>query len=97
MPPFIVPHPGGFDSSRVPIPENLPSKAKKVLMPGISPGGGGGGWAHLELTDTLRRDCSGIKISNSVQEFYENHFTRKSAISELVRGEHKQLSRGPLT
>ena len=26
---FFRPHPGGFDSSRVPTPENLPSKAKK--------------------------------------------------------------------
>ena len=27
--PFFRPHPGGFDSSRVPTPGNLPSKAKK--------------------------------------------------------------------
>ena len=26
---FFRPHPGGFDSSRVPIPGNLPSTAKK--------------------------------------------------------------------
>ena len=31
---FFRPHPGGFDSSRVPTPRNLPSKAKKMLMPG---------------------------------------------------------------
>ena len=43
---FFRPHPGGFDSSRVPTPGNLPSKAKKMLMPG-----GGGRWAQLELTD----------------------------------------------
>ena len=30
----------GFDSSRVPTPGNLPSKAKKMLMPGGQPGGG---------------------------------------------------------
>ena len=36
---FFRPHPGGFDSSRVPIPGNLTSKAKKMLMPG---GGGAG-------------------------------------------------------
>ena len=52
---FFHPHPGVFDSSRVPIPGNLPSKAKKImLMPGGKPGGrrrGGGGWAQLELTD----------------------------------------------
>ena len=36
---FFRPHPGGFDSSRVPTPENLPSKAKKMLMPRGQPGG----------------------------------------------------------
>ena len=36
---FFSPHPGGFDSSRVPTPGNLAPKAKKMLMPG---GGGGG-------------------------------------------------------
>ena len=39
---FSRPHIGGFDSSRVPTPENLPSKTKKMLMPGVSPGGGEG-------------------------------------------------------
>ena len=38
---FFRPHPGGFDSSRVPTPGNLPSKAKKMLMPGDQPGGWG--------------------------------------------------------
>ena len=46
---FFRPHPEGFDSSRVPTPENLPSKAKKMLMPGGQPGRGG--WAQVELTD----------------------------------------------
>ena len=36
------PHPGGFDSLRVPTPGNLPSKAKKILMPWGQPGGEGG-------------------------------------------------------
>ena len=50
---FFRSHPGGFDSSRVPIPGNLPSKAKKkMLMPGGQPGGGGG--VQLELTGALR-------------------------------------------
>ena len=40
---FFRPHRGGFDSSRVPTPGNLPSKAKKMLMPGGKPGGGGEG------------------------------------------------------
>ena len=49
---FFRPHPGGFDSSRVPTPGNLPSKAKNMLMPGGQPGWGGGlGWTQLELTD----------------------------------------------
>ena len=39
------PQHGGFNSSRVPTPANLPSKAKKMLMPGgqLRGGGGGGG------------------------------------------------------
>ena len=48
---FFRPHPGGFDSSRVPTPGNLPSEAKKMLMPGSQPGGGGGGWVQVVLTD----------------------------------------------
>ena len=51
---FFRPHPGGFDSSRVPTPGNLPSKAKKVPMPGGHPRGRGGrGWAQVELADAL--------------------------------------------
>ena len=51
---------GGFDISRAPIPENLPSKAKNMPKSGGQPwgggggGGGGGGWAQLELTDAKR-------------------------------------------
>ena len=29
---FFHPHPGGFDSSRVPTPGNLPYKANKMLI-----------------------------------------------------------------
>ena len=32
---FFRPHPGGFDSSRVPTPRNLPAKGKKMLMPAV--------------------------------------------------------------
>ena len=39
---FFRPHPGAFDSSRVPTPGNLPVKAKKMLIPGVSPGWGTG-------------------------------------------------------
>ena len=50
---FFCPHPGEFDSSKVPIPGNLPSKAKKCQCPEVSPPGGGGGWTQGELTDAL--------------------------------------------
>ena len=40
---FFRPHLGGFDRSRFPIPGNLPSKAKKMLMPGGQPNGEGRG------------------------------------------------------
>ena len=40
---FFRPHPGAFDSSRVPTPGNLPFKAKKMLMPRGHQGEGGGG------------------------------------------------------
>ena len=52
---FFRPHPWGFDSLRVPTPGNLPSKAKKMLMPGGQPAGGWG-WAQVELTDASRSD-----------------------------------------
>ena len=48
--PLFLPHPVGFASSRVPTPRNLPSKAKKMLIPGGQPGGGGA-WVQVELTD----------------------------------------------
>ena len=44
---FFPPHPGAFDSSRVPTPGNLPSKAKIMLMPGGQPGGSGLGAAGI--------------------------------------------------
>ena len=46
---FFRPHPGGFDSSRVPTPGNWPCKAENMLLPGGQPGEGGGR-AQLELT-----------------------------------------------
>ena len=47
---FFRPHPRGFDCSTVPTLGNLPSKAKKMPMPGGQPEGGGG-WAQVELPD----------------------------------------------
>ena len=43
---FFRPHPGGFDGSRVPTPGNLPSKGKKMPVPRVQPGRGGGGGAR---------------------------------------------------
>ena len=40
---FFRPHPGGFDSSRVPTPGNLPSEVKKNANAQGSPRGAGGG------------------------------------------------------
>ena len=51
---FFCPQSGGFDSSRVPTPGNLPSKAKKNANARGS-ARGGRGWAQLELTDALRK------------------------------------------
>ena len=49
---FFRPHPGRFDSSRVPTPENLPSKANKNANDAYAGGGGEGEvWAQLELTE----------------------------------------------
>ena len=45
---FFRPHRGGFDSSRVPTPGNLPSKAKKMLMPRGKPGGEGLGAGGID-------------------------------------------------
>ena len=53
---FFRPYPGEFDSSRVPTPGNLPSKAKKNANAWESArgsAGGEGGRAQLELTDAL--------------------------------------------
>ena len=60
---FFRPHPGGFASSRVPTPGNLPSQAKKMLIPGGQPGWGGGAWAQVELTDALSLDVIGYEDS----------------------------------
>ena len=50
---FFRPHSGIFNSSTVPTPENLPSKAKKMLMPGGQPGGGGRGCGCNKVEGTM--------------------------------------------
>ena len=50
---FLRPHREGFDSSRVPTPRNLPSKAKKNANTPTPPPSKEGGWVQVELTDAL--------------------------------------------
>ena len=63
------PHPGGFDSSRVPTPGNLPSKAKKMPMPGGQPGGEGGGGLGADGIDWCISISLVIKTEGSYNEF----------------------------
>ena len=57
---FFRPHPGGFDSSRVPTPRNLSAKEKKKANAwGLTRGGGGVGvgrswnWLHKNLVKSV--------------------------------------------
>ena len=76
---FFRPHPGGFDSSRVPTPGNLPSKAKKMLMPGGQPGGalGAAGIDWCITTQTSR-----FSFSYSIS--YDKNFTPKHLDNTLT-------------
>ena len=55
---LLSPHPGVFDSSRVPTPGNLQfKKKKKGVRPGRGGGGGGGeGLGAAELTDAFKAE-----------------------------------------
>ena len=66
---FFRPHPGGFDSSRVPTPGNLPSKAKKMLMPGGQPGGALGA-AGINWCINIRRQIVVLFFLSSFILFY---------------------------
>ena len=51
---FFLPHPRGFDSSRIPTPREFAIQGKKSAYVRGQPGDWGGGWqAQLELTDAL--------------------------------------------
>ena len=55
------------------MPGNLPSIRKKRQIPGGQPGGGGGGRAHLELTDALQdilRIFCELRAENSQDDNY---------------------------
>ena len=66
--PLFSSPPRRFDSSRVPTPGNLPSKAKKMLMPGGQSGKGGGLGAAVELTDAVIMHRN-VKYKNVQQSF----------------------------
>ena len=54
FPLFFRPHPWEFDSSKVPTPGICHPRQKKMQVPRGQPEGEGG-WAQVELTDTLNR------------------------------------------
>ena len=62
---FFRPHPGGFDSSRVPTPGNLPSKAQKNAN---AWGLAHTGWAQVELTGALARSI--WRLCHTVWHFF---------------------------
>ena len=64
--PLFSSPPRGFDSSRIPTPGNLPSKAKKMLMPGGQPGKGGGAGGRWNWWCIMHRN---VKYKNVQQSF----------------------------
>ena len=78
---FFRPHPGGFDSSRVPTPGNLPSKVKKMLMPGGQPVGGGDGrrwnWLMHYGGKKMKRKR---EWSSSLQRFSQTVYIPKGSV-----------------
>ena len=103
---FFRPHPGGFDSSRVPTPGNLPSKAKKMLMPGGQPGGGlGAGGIDWCITAAYWRSkqwqtSPGQSKTFSLipglrnLSFHELHLLRTRTISPLLAFTNLSLTDG---
>ena len=82
---FFRPHPGGFDSSRVPTPGNLPSKAKKMLMPGGQPRGGAGRrWNWLMHKEHTQGDLWLSPCLQLFRSFYACFQTTCIVLSELA-------------
>ena len=48
---FFVPTPGDLTAQESPPPGIFHPGQEKCQCPGVSPGGGGRGWAQVELTD----------------------------------------------
>ena len=104
--PFFRPHPGAFDSSRVPTPGNLPSKAKKMLMPGGQPGGGlGAGGIDWCITATNNKEFTG---NSSLTSFCAESSEKKlgwstifhkpeSVVKAKIAQNNSQVSEGGIT
>ena len=87
---FFRPHPGGFDSSRVPTPGNLPSKAKKMLMPGGQPGRGGGGLGAGGIDWCLTFIMLNVGMEDNL-EFWSRQFLNSEVQNTYVF--HSRVSR----
>ena len=98
---FFRPHPGGFASSRVPTPGNLPSKAKKMLIPGGQPGGGGPGrrWKWLMhkrgTVDCGLRTTEYVKHGSSIKYELRAVLVRPSQSPSLLISGSRSLARLP--
>ena len=88
---FFRPHPGGFASSRVPTPGNLPSKAKKMLIPGGQPGGGLGAGG---IDRCIKMNCNSLYnrrfMSPARRTRYFAQRARRARITK--RGKKKKIS-----
>ena len=98
---FFRPHHGGFDSSRVPTPGNLPSKAKKnANARGSARGGGGAGrrwnWLMHQLhlnTQTKRSVTTVVHTSiheNQISWRRVNFITWKFGLYSTTNCRHNQ-------
>ena len=82
---FFGPHPGGFDSSRVPAREfAIQGKKTNANARGSARRGGGGGWAQLELTDALEKHYSFRgPINDRIWHGIDNKLNETFALSHL--------------
>ena len=85
---FFRPHPGGFDSSRVPTPGNLPSKAKKMLMPVGQPGAGGlrAGWIDWCIKGSFF--CDVVPLYSSAAASLKSQISYKLMNGQPYSGSH---------
>ena len=80
---FFRPYPGEFDSSRVPIPGNLPSKAKKVLMPRAQPAGHRWNWL-MHTCNWLMHTCNWLMHTCNYKMYYMIVLCRSSSKGSVL-------------